>query len=204
MRDLPDLLTVEEAAEHLGYSKRWVWHLLQTGALPGRQITKRGRWLIQASAIAKHYQSHAALEAEDRERIEKEPRTFATAEASQMPKALPHPVHAYNKKAPGGAEFTVYVMRSDGRYKIGRTKFLAARLASIANSNPGSVELVHIERFELQSQSSTVEYMAHVLARECRSHGEWFECDEEFAVTCVTMAANAVRTTVKMAKRFSK
>lgn len=51
MMDLPRMLTVHEAAEHLRRSEYHVRHLLRTGKIVGRKLAPRGPWLIPADQI---------------------------------------------------------------------------------------------------------------------------------------------------------
>lgn len=67
MTPLPDLLTVEEAAAHLRFSKRWVWQMLKDGRLAGRQFGgKRGQWRIPRDEVVRVRDLGGSVQADNR------------------------------------------------------------------------------------------------------------------------------------------
>lgn len=71
----------------------------------------------------------------------------------------------------------VYVIKSEnGRYKIGLTRNLDARLSSIATASPFLTQLAHYFK---TSQMRELEKALHDHFAAKRQQGEWFELDRE-------------------------
>lgn len=76
MIPLPDLLTVEEAAEHLRRSEYHVRYLLRTQKLVGRKLATHGPWLIPADQIRQTLEG-VAVRGERKRRKKNQPETTA-------------------------------------------------------------------------------------------------------------------------------
>ena len=65
----------------------------------------------------------------------------------------------------------VYLVRSHGLYKIGRTADLNKRLSTLRSSSPCDIELIYsIESMD----ASNIESRLHQLYKNQNHHGEWF------------------------------
>lgn len=78
----------------------------------------------------------------------------------------------------------LYVLSCDGLVKIGITKNLTSRVASIQTSNPRPVALVHHRQAPLSRVRAWERLCHHELAGHHRS-GEWFAVDQRHAVALV-------------------
>ncbi len=67
---LPEMLTVEEAAEKLRRSPRHVRYMLRTGQLSGRKLVARGAWLIEKEEVMRRLCAGVAAGADTEPRKE--------------------------------------------------------------------------------------------------------------------------------------
>lgn len=79
----------------------------------------------------------------------------------------------------------VYVMRSNGLHKIGKTQRLTLRLQEIQADTRAQVELVYCVRSD---DALSVEATAHKILAQCHVRGEWFDCSQHDAASAVNEA----------------
>ena len=79
----------------------------------------------------------------------------------------------------------VYVMRSNGLHKIGKTQCLTLRLQAIQADTTAQVELVYCVKSD---DPLSVEATAHRILAACRVRGEWFDCSQHDAASAVNEA----------------
>lgn len=87
-----------------------------------------------------------------------------------------------------GAEY-VYVMRSKGLYKIGKTQCLTTRQQALESEMSALVDLVYCVRCD---NALKVEASAHKILVSCRVRGEWFACSQHEAASAVNEAVSAI------------
>jgi hypothetical protein len=83
----------------------------------------------------------------------------------------------------------VYVMRSKGLYKIGKTQCLTTRQQALESEMSAPVDLVYCFRCD---NALKVEARAHKILASCRVRGEWFACSQQEAATAINEAAAAI------------
>lgn len=86
-----------------------------------------------------------------------------------------------------GAEY-VYVMRSKGLYKIGKTQCLTTRQLALEAEMSAPVDLVYCVRCD---NARKIEASAHKILASCRVRGEWFDCSQHDAASAINEAVKA-------------
>lgn len=73
----------------------------------------------------------------------------------------------------------VYIIKSQGRYKIGKTRTPYARIKSYQTHNP----IYNIEALSIQEDYSEVERYLHSMLAPYRFKGEWFNLDDDILLS---------------------
>ena len=87
-----------------------------------------------------------------------------------------------------GTEY-VYVMRSKGLYKIGKTQCLTTRQQALESEISAPIDLVYCVRCD---NALKVEASAHKILASCRVRGEWFACSQYEAASAINEAVSAI------------
>lgn len=91
--------------------------------------------------------------------------------------------------------------------KIGISNGVRGRLKSLQLSSPFPLELRYQIRYRKRDLAYQIEQEIHARLADCRSHGEWFDCDVETAVShlkSVRMKITELRVQSNHARRISQ
>jgi hypothetical protein len=94
---------------------------------------------------------------------------------SEEPNVLPERRHSQESKQPD-RKGCVYLIRSLGKYKIGRSIDPKQRLSNLQSSSPHEMEMVAFGEFE---DMANVEMSLHKEYQNHRVLGEWFDLPDE-------------------------
>jgi hypothetical protein len=77
----------------------------------------------------------------------------------------------------------VYLLESDGYYKIGVTSDLKERVSSLQTGNPHPIVIRDVIQTETMQIAYAIEKRFHLILSDSRVSGEWFKInDEELAL----------------------
>lgn len=154
------LLTIEEAAERLRKTPRWLTSWLRTNPQDANGIPycrQAGRTrLFTEDDFARLL---GAIVAEQR---------TASRQVADLHEMLPYPTST-------AAEFGwVYFLRAGDLIKIGHSQEPRGRLATLRGASPLKLDLLHIEPGPVSKERTL-----HRRFRRLRSHGEWFRAEHD-------------------------
>jgi prophage antirepressor-like protein len=114
-------------------------------------------------------------------------------------------LHLYKQKTYEEIEKTghVYIIRTDGGYKVGKTKDINNRVKGLQTGNNREIEVV----FDFKtSNSDLLEKNVHyILDRyRCNSNREFFDCDPEYIKRIITLVGSTIDTLKSCYKHISK
>jgi hypothetical protein len=131
-------------------------------SFPAEAVIRRR--LGSKSAQIEHLRAWAASQHEYTDLHEVLAGETATAQPQVQPAAA-------DEQASATSDGCVYLMRSGGRYKIGMSRFLPQRWATLAGASPDPVDLVHYMRTD---DPEGIEAYWHRRFADRREGGEWF------------------------------
>jgi prophage antirepressor-like protein len=113
-------------------------------------------------------------------------------------------LHLYKQKTYEEIEKTghVYIIRTDGGYKVGKTKHINNRVKGLQTGNNNEIEVV----FDFKtSNSDLLEKNVHyILDRyRCNSNREFFDCDPEYIKRIITIVGSTIDTLKSCYKHIS-
>ena len=113
-------------------------------------------------------------------------------------------LHLYKQKTYEEIEKTghVYIIRTDGGYKVGKTKDINNRVKGLQTGNNREIEVV----FDFKtSNSDLLEKNVHyILDRyRCNSNREFFDCDPEYIKRIITIVGSTIDTLKSCYKHIS-
>jgi prophage antirepressor-like protein len=114
-------------------------------------------------------------------------------------------LHLYKQKTYEEIEKTghVYIIKTDGGYKVGKTKDINNRVKGLQTGNNREIEVV----FDFKtSNSDLLEKNVHyILDRyRCNSNREFFDCDPEYIKRIITVVGSTIDTLKSCYKHISK
>lgn len=93
---------------------------------------------------------------------------------------------------------SIYIMRCDGKVKVGLSSNTARRRNSLSTGSHAPVECVYEKKLPLGTEAMT-EAAVHDVLKSCRLNGEWFSCQATTAFHAIDAVCGG-DTTLHQAK----